>query len=68
MNVCLRSCLSFPARKSHFSVPYYIVICSLSDFTIFSHINIKTARFSKKCFEHKMYVFIFPTSLKNFSL
>jgi len=44
----LYSCISYPARKSHFSTPYYIVMCGLSGSTTFFHVISQKTRFSIK--------------------
>jgi len=54
-------CLSYEAWKAH--VRDYIVICRLSDTTIFFNITSLTEQFShKKLIEHKVFALIFSTT------
>jgi len=52
--------LSYPARKAH--ALYYIVLCGLSDSTIFVHIISQKAQLKKKVIEYKMCVLNLSTT------
>jgi hypothetical protein len=61
MSVCLCSYLSYPECKAR--APYYIVICGLSDSTIFFTLSQKRHNPLKSVTKHKICVLIFPTAL-----
>ena len=63
MSVCLYYSLSYPASKSHFSAPFYIVICVMLGCTIFFHISHKLHEFKKKVMGYKTFVLIFSEDL-----
>ena len=61
--MCLHSCLSYPAWKSHHFVPYYSVLSGLSGCTIFFHVIINDTIFwGGEIIERKMYVLMLYTT------
>jgi len=48
--------------RGDFFMQYYVVICGLPGFTIFSALTPKQHDFRKQCLEHKNHVAIFSTN------
>jgi hypothetical protein len=70
MSLCLYSCLSYPACKSHLSAPYYtsIVMWPVWLEHIFPTLSHKRHDFRKNVTEHKMcFDFLYTFCLKHFS-
>jgi hypothetical protein len=67
MTVCVSVFLpSYLACKTH--ALYYVVICGVSDCTLFSTLSPKRHDFRRKFMGSKMSVLIFCVTLKHFSL